>query len=65
MEQEIRSSSGVLLGKIADTMDKRYAYDRFGMYLGYYDKHNDTTYDKNGKAVALGDALVGLILRNG
>ena len=50
------------MGKIHDMGDRLVAYDRFGSYLGYYDKQSDTTYDQSGSAIGRGDVLVSLIL---
>lgn len=62
MEREIKNGLGIVMGRISDEGDKKRAYDRSGIYLGYYDKQLDTTYDRFGNVIGLGEVLVSLIL---
>lgn len=62
MERQIINGMGVLMGTIKDSLDKKFAYDRNGCMVGYYDKMADMTYDRNGSPKGKGDILAALIL---
>ena len=61
MEQEIKDRIGNTLGIIKGDSNRRYAYDRNGIYLGYYDEQTNATYDERGMVFSLGDSLIGLL----
>ena len=65
MEQEIKDRIGNTIGIIKGDSNRRYAYDRNGIYLGYYDEQTNATYDERGMVFALGDSLIGLVYRKG
>ena len=63
MEREIKNGLGMLIGKTSDVGNKVYAYDKYGVYKGHYDKYANTTYDEYGSPIGMGDLTAALILK--
>ncbi len=62
MEQEIRDRNNSLIGRITvESNGDKTVRDKYNKLLGYYRKSSDTTYDKDNRVVARGDASAMLL----
>lgn len=64
-KQVIKDAYGVILGSIAtDRNGDQVAYDFYGMIVGRYNAKLNTTYDKWGRIVSIGNTLSALIIKS-
>ena len=61
MREMIKSASGKTLGFKAEVGSRTVVQDASGATLGHYDKNQDKTFDKSGRALYSGDQTSALI----
>ena len=61
MKETIKSASGKTLGYKAQVGSRTVVQDASGKTLGHYEKNQDKTFDKSGRALYSGDQTSALI----
>ena len=61
IKDAIRDNRGQLIGYISENEQGRYAYNSRGLYLGWYSKRDNKSYDNRGLLKGTGDVCSALV----